>query len=152
MTPLEKQLEDAKGSKPAAVGPPAAAPAAAPPAAAPGAAAPAASTRIDAKKPTMGGLVDGHHRKEAWVGGKPNFRWTELENPNAINFPQPTQMRSSSAKAATTHPKRTKGMFTKEACRFLTGEDLDDLCASLVNVPLVHFRWVVAAFALLDRI
>ena len=73
----------------------------------------------------MGGLADGCCRKGAWVGGKPKFDWTELENPDAVDFPQPTQMRSSSAKAATTHLKRTEGTFSKEACRFKTGEDLE---------------------------
>ena len=45
-------------------------------------------------------------------------------------------MRSSNAKAATSHLKRTEGMFVKEACRFETGEDLDDPCARLKT----HFR------------
>ena len=49
--------------------------------------------RIDAKKPEMGGLMDRHHRKEAWVGGKPNFQWTGSEAPNTVDFPQPSQMR-----------------------------------------------------------
>ena len=64
--------------------------------------------RIDAKKPTMGGLIEGYYGKEAWVGGKPNSYWTNLENPYAIDFPQPSQMRSSSAKAAASHLKRTE--------------------------------------------
>ena len=47
----------------------------------------------------MGGLMDGHYGKEAWVGRKPNHNWTGLEAPDAINFPQPSQMRSSDTKA-----------------------------------------------------
>ena len=80
--------------------------------------------------------MDGCHGKEAWVGRKPNHDWTGLEAPNAIDFPQPSQMRSSNAKAATSHLKRAKGMFVEEACRVKTGEDLDDLCAGLET----HFR------------
>ena len=87
--------------------------------------APTASSQIDTKEPMMGGLVDGHCGKEAWVGGKLKHDWSELENPNAVDFPQPTQMRSSSTKAATTHLKHTEGTFSKEACRFKTGEDLE---------------------------
>ena len=54
--------------------------------------APSASSEIDAKEPIMGGLVDGCCRKEAWVGGKPRPDWLGSEDPNAIDFPQPTQM------------------------------------------------------------
>ena len=54
--------------------------------------APSASSKIDAKQPIMGGLVDGCCRKEAWVGGKPRPDWLGSEDPNAIDFPQPTQM------------------------------------------------------------
>ena len=45
-------------------------------------------------------------------------------------------MRSSNAKAATSHLKHAKGVFVEEACRFKTGEDLDDLCVRLET----HFR------------
>ena len=47
-----------------------------------------------------------------------------------------SNVRSSGAKTATTHLKRTKGTFTKEAHRFKTGEDLDNLCARLET----HFK------------
>ena len=79
--------------------------------------------RIEAKKPKMGGLTDRHHGKEAWVSGKPNHPWTGLEAPNAVDFPQPSQMQSSNTKAATGHLKCAKGTFAKEARRFKTGED-----------------------------
>ena len=39
------------------------------------------TTRIDAKEPKMGGLMEGHYGEEAWVGGQPNCLWTKLENP-----------------------------------------------------------------------
>ena len=80
--------------------------------------------------------MDGCHGKEAWVGGKPNHQWTGLETPNVVDFPQPSQMQLSNAKAATSHLKRAKGVFVEEACRFKTGEDLDDPCARLKT----HFR------------
>ena len=80
--------------------------------------------------------MNGHHGKEAWVGGKPNHDWTGPEAPDAIDFPQPSQMRSSNAKAATSHLKRAEGTFLEEACRFKTGEDLDDPCARLET----HFK------------
>ena len=80
--------------------------------------------------------MNGCCGKEAWVGGKPNHDWTGPEAPDAIDFPQPSQMRSSNAKAATSHLKRTEGMFLEEAHRFKTGEDLDDLCARLET----HFK------------
>ena len=84
----------------------------------------------------MGGLMEGHCGKEAWVRAKWNFKWTGLDDPSAINFLQPTQMQSSSSKAATTHLKCTERMCLEEACRFKTGEDLDDLCARLKT----HFK------------
>ena len=93
-TKLEEQLENAKALKPSPAAPPPVAPIPSL-----GATAPTASARIDAKKPTMGSLVDRHCGKEAWIGGKPKFDWTDLEDPSAVDFPQPTQMRSSSAKA-----------------------------------------------------
>ena len=74
MTKLKEQLENAKALK--------ASPAVPPPTAlipSPVTTAPTASTCIDAKKPTMAGLADVCCRKEAWVGGKPNFNWTDLQ-------------------------------------------------------------------------
>ena len=82
--------------------------------------------------------MNGHCGKEAWVGGKPNHDWTGLEAPDAINFPQPSQMRSSDAKAATSHLKRAEGTFVKEAHRFKTGEDLDDPCVGLETHSRKH--------------
>ena len=92
--------------------------------------------RIDAKEPKMGGLTEGCCGKEAWVGGQPNHSWTRLENPRAIDFPQPSQMRSSSAKAATSHLKCTKGIFLEESHGFKTGDDLDNSCARFKT----HFK------------
>ena len=83
---LEEQHARAKEMKPLPVAP---SPTAPTPSL--GMTAPTASTCIDAKEPMMGGLVDGHHRKEAWVGGKLRHNWSEPENPDAVDFPQPTQ-------------------------------------------------------------
>ena len=94
------------------------------------------SAQIDTKKPIMGGLVEGHCGKEAWTGWKPNCLWDRLENPDAVDFLQPTQMQSSSAKAAAGHLKHIEGIFLDKACRFKTGEDLDDLHARLET----HFK------------
>ena len=95
-----------------------------------------ASNKVDAKEPIMGGLADGHCRKEAWTGGKPSHNWTNLEDQDTIDFPQPTTMQSSSTKATTGHLKCTKGIFLKEAHRFKTGDDLDNLRARLET----HFK------------
>ena len=54
----------------------------------------------------------------------------------AVDFLQPTQMQSSSTKAATSHLKHTEATFVKEACRFKAGEDPDDSCARLET----HFK------------
>ena len=80
--------------------------------------------------------MEGCHRKEAWTGGKPNCSWTRPEHPCAINFLQPIQMQSCSAKATTSHLKRTEVIFLKEACGFKTGEHLDDPCTR----PKTHFK------------
>ena len=77
-----------------------------------------ASNKVDAKKPNMGGLAEGHCRKEAWTSRKPNGKWTRLDDPHAINFPLPTQMQSTGAKAATSQLKRTHRIFLNEAHRF----------------------------------
>ena len=50
------------------------------------------SNTVDAKEPNMGGLAEGHCRKEAWTGGKPNPAWSGPGNTHAIDFPLPTQM------------------------------------------------------------
>ena len=42
--------------------------------------------KVNAKKPKMGGLVQGHCGKEAWTGGKPELDWSGLENSNSIDF------------------------------------------------------------------
>ena len=103
------------------------------------------STRVDTKKSIMVGLAKGCCRKEAWTGGKPNCLWTGLEHPHAIDFVQPTQMQSNSAKAAADHLKCTQGIFLNKACRFKTGEDLDDMCTRLKTHIKKHGMDVVAS-------
>ena len=69
------------------------------------------SNKVDAKKPNMGGLAEGHCRKEAWTSRKINSKWTGLDDQRAIDFPLPTQMGSTSTKAATSLLKRMEGLF-----------------------------------------
>ena len=45
-------------------------------------------------------------------------------------------MQASNAKAATSHLKRTEGIFLDKAHRFKTGDDLDNPCARLKT----HFK------------
>ena len=76
----------------------------------------------------MGGLIDTYYGKEAWTGGEPRADWTGLADPKAVVIPLPTQGRSSSAKAAAGHAKRTKGIFASGEEEFKQGGDLDDFC------------------------
>ena len=41
------------------------------------------SNKVDAKKPKMGALIQGHCSKEAWTGEKPKQDWSGLQDPNA---------------------------------------------------------------------
>ena len=104
---LERSILLLKESKPSAVKTTSPAPAPVAPLFAPASTAsacslgipsPSSSSKINAKQPTMGGLVEGQCGKEAWVGGKPSHNWSGSEDPHAINFPQPTQMQSTSEK------------------------------------------------------
>ena len=89
------------------------------------------SNQVDARKPKMGGLIDTYYGKEAWTGGKPKWDWSGLQDPSVVDLPLPTQMRSSSSKAAAGHAKRTEGIFTDENYKYKQGGDLDDLCERL---------------------
>ena len=79
----------------------------------------------------MGGLHDTHCGKEAWTGGKPKPDWSGLDDPDAVDIPRPTQMRSSSSKAAVGHAKRTEGIFTNREEKYKEGGDLDDFSERL---------------------
>ena len=94
------------------------------------------SNRVNAMKPKMGGLVQGCCGEETWTRGTPKSDWSCFKDPNAVSFPQPKQMHSSSAKAATGHLKCTEGTSLDEACKFKISDDPDNQCSRLET----HFK------------
>ena len=87
----------------------------------------------------MGGLRATHYGKEAWTGGKPKHDWSKLDIPSVKKYiPLPTQMRSSSSKAATGCAKRTEGIFSSEEEKHKEGDDLDDFFERMLYHYEIH--------------
>ena len=86
--------------------------------------------------PRMGNIILNDRTNEAWTGGAPKLNWTELVYPNQI--PLPTQIRSTSSKAAMSLVKRTEGLFREEANKFKHKGNINYLCTLLRDHFVMH--------------
>ena len=80
--------------------------------------------------PKMGGIVETANSREPWTGGKPKNDWSDLESSGNKKI-QPTQIRSMTAKGATSMNDRLKGIYTDSSSKFKHHSDLDFFCRKL---------------------